>query len=123
MGQPVDDDVLDEFGAPGGSLDEFLAEEASTDENPPSTDELTDEEREARPAEEVFSEMESTDEEQSELPVVHDFDPAEDRELTLYGAMRLATEAAVDALRGRMLSEQANAFRSYLISFRNELTR
>ena len=100
MGQPVDDDVLDEFGAPGGSLDEFLAEEASTDET-----------------------AVSTDEEQSELPVVHDFDPAEDRELTLYGAMRLATEAAVDALRGRVLSEQANAFRSYLICFRNELTR
>jgi hypothetical protein len=100
MGQPVDDDVLDEFGAPGGSLDEFLAEEASTDEN-----------------------AVSTDEEQSELPVVHDFDPAEDRELTLYGAMRLATEAAVDALRGRLLSEQANAFRSYLRSFRDELTR
>jgi hypothetical protein len=100
MGQPVDDDVLDEFGAPGGSLDDFLAEEASTDENPPSTDE-----------------------EQSELPVVHEFDPDADRELTLYGAMRLAVEAAVDALRGRLLSEQANAFRSYLISFRNELTR
>ena len=100
MGQPVDDDVLDEFGAPGGSLDEFLAEEASTDEN-----------------------AVSTDEEQSELPVVHDFDSAEDRELTLYGAMRLATEAAVDALRGRKLSSQANAFRSYLRSFRDELTR
>jgi hypothetical protein len=97
-------DELDDFGLPGRSLDDFLSEEfesrekESTDETPPSTDV-----------------------EQSNLPTVQDFDPDLERELTLYGAMRLAAEAAVDALRGRMLSDQANAFRSYLISFRNEL--
>jgi len=119
MGQPVDDDVLDEFGAPGGSLDEFFAEGASTDETAVSTDCSSEFGQQDSRAPQGCS----TDEEQSELPVVHDFDPAEDRELTLYGAMRLATEAAVDALRGRLLSEQANAFRSYLRSFRDELTR
>ena len=96
-------DELDGFAVPGGSLDDFLAEEieaqeASTDETPTPTDV-----------------------EQSGLPAVQDFDPDPERELTLYGAMRLAAEAAIDALRGRMLSHQANAFRSYLISFRNEL--
>ena len=89
-------DELDDFGLPGRSLDDFLAEEfrASTDETP---------------------------EEQSDLPVVHDFNPDADRELTLYGVMRLAAEAAVDAVSGYKLSPQADAFRAYLVSFRNEL--
>jgi len=94
-------DPLDDFGAPGGSLDDFLAAEMEDEEG-----------------------SESTDEEQSLLPggcttPQEQFDP--ERELTLYGAMLVAAEAAVDALRGRTLSSQANAFRSYLISFRNEL--
>jgi len=93
MGQSVDGDVLDEFGAPGGSLNDFLAEEVSTDE------------------------------EQSELPAAHDFDPAEDRELTLYGAMRLATEVAVDALTDKTLTPQADALRVYLADLRKELYR
>jgi len=122
MSQPVDDDILDEFGAPGGSLDDFLAEEASTDWGS-ELDQQSGRAPQGCSTDEGDLSTDEIAEEQSELPVVRDFDPAEDRELTLYGAMRLATEAAVDALRGRMLSSQANAFRSYLISFRNELTR
>lgn len=97
-------DQFDDFGLPGRSLDDFLSEEL-----------------EAREEESIDETSASTDVEQSNLPTVQDFDPDPERELTLYGAMRLAAEAAVDALRGRMLSHQANAFRSYLISFRNEL--
>jgi len=121
MGQPVDDDILDEFGAPGGSLDDFLAEEASTDETLPSTDEAGSDG--STPVDRSERGVRGESKEQTELPAVRDFDPDADRELTLYGAMRVAAEAAVDALRGRMLSSQANAFRSYLINFRNELTR
>jgi len=115
-------DELDDFALPGGSLDAFLAgeiaaQEASTDETAVSTDCSSELERQDSQAPQGGS----TDAEQSTLPTVQDFDPDPERELTLYGAMRVAAEVAVDALRGRMLSDQANAFRSYLISFRNEL--
>jgi len=49
------------------------------------------------------------------------FNPDPDKELTLYGAMRLAADRAVNGLRGRKLSGQANAFRSFLIDIRNKL--
>jgi hypothetical protein len=104
MNQSSHDEDLDMFGLPGGNLDEFLAVEAAAQEDENSVNQ-------------------QGPEEQPSLPSVHDFDPDPDQELTLYGAMRMAAEAAVDRLRGRKMSEQANAFRSYLISFRNELRR
>ena len=46
-----------------------------------------------------------------------------EREITLYGAMLVALTEAVDALRGQKMTADANAFRSFLIDFRNRLRR
>jgi len=91
---------FDDLNAPGGSLDEFLAEEADAKE--PSTDE--------EPSDVFGSYTLPQDQVDS------------DRELTLYGAMLLAAEAALDALDGKTLTPQADAFRVYLDDFRNQLT-
>lgn len=123
-------DELNDFGLPGRSLDDFLAEEfrGSADETSSSTDgEKNDKTYEDGTV--LFPGIKSPEYrldvtgsvEHSELPSVENFDPDADRELTLYGVMRLAAEAAVDAVSGYKLSPQADAFRAYLVSFRNEL--
>jgi len=91
MSQPVGDDVLSEFGAPGGSLDDFLAEEYGSAE-------------EQSGSEEVYESEES---------------PAKDIDLPT--AMFFAAEAAVFELSKYPLTPKADAFLSFLVDFKNEI--
>lgn len=50
-------------------------------------------------------------------------DQNEKAEITLYGALLLSVESAVDMLRGYTLTARANAFRSFLIDLRNRLRK
>jgi hypothetical protein len=96
-------DRIDDFSSPGGSFDDFLAEEFAAQEL--STDD----------------EEQSTDGKPTDDPIVSQLD--EDAELTMYGAMLVAVTAATDALADQDLTAQADGFRAYLADLRTELYR
>lgn len=95
------ENTLEDLGIPGHSFDDFLDEESNeaTEYVP-----LADSEHEER----LYNDP----------PSPH---PDETRTLTLYGAMLFAVEAALKRLQGYDLTSKAEAFRTFLSDYYNDL--